>query len=160
MLELVVNNDLTTEEMNLITHMMQYEEGIRGIFFDKLSRFYSASVIALIKLDNIPIGFLMALSEQTNNMLFLDLGIKSDYRGKGYGTIAKKIFLEKYNGPEFIFTEVKDTNIGANMSSSKIGTLVYQTEDGRNFYLLNKSVEELYESGTYNDLVRHTNWSR
>ena len=156
MLNVVVNGDLTHEDHMFIIKCMQEEPGIMEIFHNKISRLYTAGVEMLLLLDDEPIGFLLALNENTQNLLFLDLGIIKKYRGKGYGTLAKEIFMKIYKGDEFIITETRNTNIGANKSSSKIGSLVYQKDD-INFYLLNSSIEEFKNSPAYQEFLTHVN---
>ena len=61
------------------------DPGIREIFGGKITRVAASEISLLIELNDIPIGFINLVSENIDNILFLDMGISENYRGKGYG---------------------------------------------------------------------------
>lgn len=136
-----------------IDYMMGHEPGIKEIFYLKRNRLYSSQLAALIRVDDIDVGFLNVVDEGLRNMLFIDQGIIERYRGCGYGKEAIISLINEGIFDEYLIGETKKNNILANNSASKIATLVHQNND-RNYYLFNNNLNQFLNSNEYKVLVK------
>lgn len=143
------NRQLSDKECCIIRDMMLYEDGIRQIFGNN-NRLIGAAYDGLVKYDDEYIGFFLLVEERIKGIYFIDRGIKEQYRGLGIGTLILEYIINNYRGNH----ETKKSNIAANKSASKYGTLIYSTDD-LNYYLFNKSKEEFIESGMYDRFVEY-----
>lgn len=136
-----------------IRYMMVNEPGIKEIFSDKISRLVDSDLSLLIMEDTTPIGFINLVNENIDDMLFLDMGIIEQYRGKGYGKKAVQKLLEISKGYiyEFIIGETKTTNELANAMTNDFAALVNTTEEGFNYYLFPASRKEEFEKSDFFD---------
>lgn len=149
-----------------IINMMTNEEGIKEIFKNSFSRFASSILSFLIKSNNETIGFMYLTPENINNFLLIDMGIKKQYRNKGYGNAAIKRLKEilqytKLYHSSYIISEVKDNNILCNnMLKNQNSKLVYSVEKDNqiyNYYLLQEELENQLLNGDIDKLIDHIN---
>jgi len=151
MLELIDKPyDVVSEK---IDYMMGHEPGIKEIFYLKRNRLFSSQLAALIRVDDIDVGFLNIVDEGLRNMLFIDQGIIERYRGRGYGKEAIISLINSGMFDEYLIDENKKNNILANNSASKIAPLVHQNSD-RNYYLFNNDLNQFLNSNEYKVLVK------
>ena len=140
-----------------IYEFMINEPGIKEIFSEKCTRLIASEFSLLIKLDDIPIGFINLVPENLDNILFLDMGICEKYRGKGYGKKAIKVLLECLGKrfSEYIIGETKETNELANYMSNEDAALIYQ-KNGYNYYIFPKEKKnEFMNSELYTEFKEH-----
>lgn len=107
------------------------DEDIRDTFNGfRADRIISSEYIFMIDLDDEPIGFILLVLEN-RNQLGLDMGIIKKYRNKGYGTEAMKLFKEaiKNKIDKELVAEVKKNNIGANKAIINGGFEFYKTKN-------------------------------
>lgn len=133
------------------------DPGIREIFGEKITRVAASEISLLIELNDIPIGFINLVSENINNILFLDMGISENYRGKGYGKEAIRILLDCLGEDitEYIIGETKETNSLANSMSNENAALVHQ-KNGLNYYIFPaERKEEFVNSNIYISFLEH-----
>jgi predicted acetyltransferase len=136
-------NDIE-EDIKTLYNIINNDEVIKGTFKNIDNRIVVSEYMLFIIMDQKPIGFILLVPEQVNKCLFIDMGIKCEYRSKGYGKKALEILLEQGNIEKYIIAETKNNNLLANSSASDIGILVYQN-DNKNYYLFNKE--------KYNDFI-------
>ena len=155
-----VRQCITKEDYDWIINKMEHGLGIREVFKDNTDRLKSSSIAAIITCDELPIGFIYVAHELSDERIgFVDMGIVSDKRGYGYGEQAMDIFLDKTKNIDmFLIAETKENNGITKRSLSKYDC-IYKKED-LNFYLLNRSLEELRETGLYEQLIDHLNSKR
>ena len=143
----------TSADSALITQYMNNSV----VFYGKTDRFTANSVSCLIYMDDEPIGFLNIGDEglSRDNILFLDILVDENHRGKGYGSKAYSNFKSRFSDDCFIIAETKESNIGANKSLEKNGINFY-SYNGLNYYLMDKDrLEELKSSPAYERLINH-----
>lgn len=100
-------------------------------------RLAASEISFLIYLNNEPIGFILLVGEhQRKDSLGIDIALKKEYRGKGYGKIALEIFKEKYltKIEDKIHVEVNKDNIAANKILDILDKEYIETIDNSNFY--------------------------
>ena len=150
----------TTDEYNWIINKMENNSGIKEVFRYNIDRLKSSSVATLVLQDNIPIGFIYIAHEMPDEEIgFIDMAIVNNKTGYGYGKDALDIFLNKAKNIDmFLIAETKKENEIAKRSLSKY-KCIYEKEDS-DFYLLNRSLEELKEEGLYEELINHLNSKR
>ena len=137
-----------------IDYMMGHEPGIKEIFYNKRQRLFCTALACLIKEGRTELGFLNLVSENVDNILFLDQGILQKYRGMGYGKEAIRTLLLYNNFQEYIMAETKKTNILANSSAQKISKLVYETDE-KNYYLFQKErVNQFLDSKEFYEMKK------
>ena len=153
--DVYLKNMYTNEYMNEIYNLMENEEGIKEIFHGKQDRISSSVAACLIKKEEITIGFFLLTTENLNNVLFLDVGIKKEYRSKGIGkAICSEIIKQKISN-EFIIAETRKDNVAANDSIRFQSSLVYSINN-LNYYLLDKDrLQEFLESPTYIEFIKY-----
>ena len=79
-----------------------------------ITRILNSSYSGLIQKDNITIGFIMLVYNPDTNEHELDIGIKSEYRNHGYGTIALCIMKEIITREKAkVNIQIKNENISA-----------------------------------------------
>ena len=139
--------------------MMNNEKGIQEIFAGRLDRLLSSEFSWLIVLDEEEVGFANLVREKSNyDFLFLDLGIKEKYRGKGIGTEVLRLLTEMPIN-NYVLLETKINNISANKINQKVGCLI-DTIGEQNYYLLQTGrVKEFIDSNMMRKLGEHLNTS-
>ena len=140
-----------------IKKMMNEENGIKEIFANKIDRLSSACCSILVTEDSNEIGFVNIVHECINKFLFVDLGIKEQYRGCGYSKAIMSNIKELTNfWNEFLIAETKKSNIAANKGLNKIGIEIFSYND-LNYYLINtnKYSELISNEELFNSLKRH-----
>lgn len=129
------------EDYNVLSNMMNNEDGIKEIFANRLDRIQTADSSWLIKMNGKYVGFVNLVCEKLNHdYLFLDMGVIKAYRGKGIGKQALeevKRIIEEENFSEYVLMETRKSNIGANKAAEEIGCYLAEFGD-RNVYLLQK----------------------
>lgn len=150
----------TDAEYIYVNDLMYSEPGIREIFFGKQTRAMFSYHLFIIEIDGKDAGFIYTADEKLEYFGFVDMGLKKQYRGKGYGTRAMlelvKFYLENY--PEYkmyLIGETKVYNDAANHSANNVGSFLFKYED-RNFYLINDHMmDDLLETGNIELLKQH-----
>ena len=104
-----------------------------------ISRILTSIYTALIILDDEVIGFVLFVDNERTGKVEIDMGILSDYRNKGYGTMVLKklksiIIQEKLD----VEIEIKEFNVGAINSVVKNGFVLNRKIEDRNYYVLGK----------------------
>lgn len=150
---------LITEPYGLVAekidYMMGHEDGIKEIFYNKRNRLQCSEMASLIYNNNEPVGFLNVVNQGIDNVLFIDGGITQIYRGKGYGKEALNILLESNLFDEYLIGETQNTNLLANASVSKIGSLVL-ANNNLNYYLLQRElVKQFMDSEEFTKLKNY-----
>lgn len=126
-----------------VIKMMDYEPGIKEIFKARKDRLDASNVVSLITLENKEIvGFLNLVTEDLNDVYFLDMGIKEKYRNLGIGKEAIKIIKENIKD-KYIVGETKQDNISTNTIATKLNHQVLYKEDDRVFYLIGDEKEKI-----------------
>lgn len=150
----------TKKEYDWIEEQMENSVGIKEVFEYNANRLKTSSVATLVFDNNIPIGFIYIAHEMPDEKIgFIDMGIINNKIGNGYGKQALDIFLNKTKNIDmFLIAETKKENEIAKRSLSKY-ECIYQKDDS-DFYLLNRSLEELKEEGLYEELTNHLNSNR
>lgn len=140
-----------------IGKMMREEAGIKEIFANKLDCLSSACCSILVTENGNEIGFVNIVHECVNKFLFVDIGIKEQYRGYGYSKVIMSNIQELTESwDEFLIAETKVSNIAANKGLNEIGKLVDCYND-LNYYLINtiKYNELVSNEDLYNLLKNH-----
>lgn len=153
--EIILKNAFNNEDTSKIFDMMNNEEGINDIFRNRLDRLMTSEYSRLIIYDYEEIGFVNLVREKCDeNFLFLDMGIKEAYRGKGIGKrILKK--LVKIDFEDFIIIETKEDNESAVVSAKQVGCYL-TTIAGKNYYLLQRDrLEEFIDFDGMSKLAQH-----
>ena len=152
--KITLREAVTNDDFIYIRNLFLCEPGIKEIFCNKETRLICVYHNFIIELDGKPIGFINTVDEQLEKFLFVDMGIKKQYRGKHYGERAilelKKFYLDNYpNYRYYLIGETKEYNDAANRSAQKTGSFLACKGD-INFYILNDEMEEdMHESGYY-----------
>lgn len=147
-----------------IKNMMQNEEGIKEIFERRTSRLISSSLALLVIENEQEIGFVYLTSESISKFLFVDIGIKKQFRGNGYSEQIMngiKQIVEKWE--PFVIAETKVNNISANSGLKKIGRFLYTNEDTNlNYYLIqdNRYDELINNQKLFESLKKHNSGSK
>lgn len=147
-----------------IMNMMQNEEGIKEIFARRTSRLISSSLAMLVIENEQEIGFVYLTSEVIRNFLFVDIGIKKQFRGNGYSEQIMsgiKQIVEKWD--QFVIAETKVNNVPANSGLKKIGKFLYTNEDTNlNYYLIqeNRYDELINNKKLFESLKKHNSGSK
>lgn len=142
-----------------ILNMMNNIPGIKDVFYDRTDRLATSEYSMLILKDDLIIGFINLVVEKDDyHFLFIDMGIKPEYRKQGIGThVLKEVKrkLEEIDENRFVIGETKISNKNANGCIKDIGYLLME-ESGRNFYLLQKErLPEFAHNGFYKELYDH-----
>lgn len=117
-----------------ILEMIRSDEGLRSTFSgnrNTVSRLAYTDYSALIKVGRKNVGFIMLVANDKTGKHEIDMGILSQYRGKGYGSQAlaylKKIIL---NSPGLdIEIQTKQVNEAAIRSITKNGFVLSRQDD-------------------------------
>ena len=142
-----------------ISNMMDNVEGIKDVFYGKYDRIITSEYSYLIMKNELVIGFINLVREKGNkDFLFIDMGIKPEYRKQGIGTWAiervKKVLLVE-DEESFVIGQTKINNKGGNGSIKDLGCFIGQYDD-TNLYLLQEArVKELIDGGYYTELMNH-----
>lgn len=148
----------SNEDYIKIKNMMVSEPGIYEIFGNKLDRLIASPISFLILKEEEIIGFVNLVDEDVPHVLYIDKGIIKKHRGNHYSEQANEILCQVMPTSYYLIGETKSNNIPANRCASKTGTLIYQKEFGKgylNFYLMNRSLEELKSDDIYPELIEH-----
>ena len=103
----------------------------------RTDRLAASEITFLIYHNNTPIGFILLVREnQRRNSLGIDIAIKKEYRGNGYGKLAMEIFKEHYLPliEEHIHVQVSKNNIPANKVISVLDKEYLETIDNSDYY--------------------------
>ena len=151
----------SADDINDLVDLMNTEEGIKEIFGNRIDRIMTSAYRFLIKYSEKIIGFINLVVEDNNKrFLFIDMGIKKEYRGKGIGTASiKKLkeLLKENNIDTYVIGETKVTNKGGNQVIDNNGCLLMKFED-KNIYLLqNERAKEFIDDNSYDKLKEHFN---
>lgn len=107
------------------------DEDIKDTFngFRK-DRIICSEYIFMINLNDIPIGFILLVLEN-KNQLGIDIGIIKKYRNKGYGKEAIRLLKKIVNNnlDKDLIAEVKKDNISANKTIANGGFKFYETKN-------------------------------
>lgn len=147
---------VATEPIDKVSKMvykyMKNEPGIKEIYKNKMDRLTSSVLVSLILLNDEPIGFLNMVRENVDGVLFADMGIKQEYRGKGYGSKAlKSLYNQGYKPQEYIIIETLTSNTLGNLSALSHAILIYEYDD-KNYYLV--------DDGRYNEFINSIIYSK
>lgn len=122
-----------------LNHYYYMDEEINHTFGgERKDRMLNASAASIIKLGNNEIGFLL-LVEETNNQYNIDMGILKKYRGKGYSTMALKLFkeqLEQYELDYLISTHINNKPANSILIANSFE--IVKTENSFRYYTLKR----------------------
>lgn len=125
-----------------ILDMIFSDDDLRKTFMgDKntQSRLINSVYSALIKKEDIDVGFVMLVENMRTNKYEIDMGILKEYRSKGYGTEALKILKGIIlNNKLDVEIQIKKVNIGAIKSVLNNGFTLCREDVTCNYYGLNK----------------------
>ena len=151
----LVSVDNEEKTLEIIDMINQYDS-LRSEFGDKIDRLACSEYSFLIKKNEDTVGFANLVYEKEDyRFLFLDIGIKDEYQGKG---IAKEVQkqIEKFEVPQYIIIETSINNHKA-INSLKSRIRIKVIED-RVFYLLQrKRYEEFIVFNGVDNLIDHYN---
>lgn len=126
---------LAPNEQGIVLEMIRKDEGLQETFSgsrNTLTRIANSAYTALIKKGKTNVGFIMLVENGRTHKFEIDMGILSQYRGKGYGSQAlaqlKNIIL---NNPEPLDIEIqtKQVNEAAIRSVMKNGFVLYRQDE-------------------------------
>ena len=135
-------------EINVIytTEPSEYEK-IKTLYYDpkinktfngcRIDRLVASEISFLIYHRNEPIGFILLVREKIRpNSLGIDIALKEEYRGKGYGKLAMEIFKTKYLKliEENLYAEINTNNIAAQKTIKVLDTEYTNTVNNSEFY--------------------------
>lgn len=126
-------------EQKLVLDLIHSDEELVETFSgsrNTVKRMANSGYTALIKQGNTDVGFIMLVWNGRSEKFEIDMGILSQYRGKGYGTQALALLKEIIlNNPDKLDVEIqaKQVNEAAIRSIQKNGFVLYR-EDSECFY--------------------------
>ena len=146
----------TTEKRQEVFDMMLNSPGIKEFYTNKLTNIITSRYTFIIKLDDTTVGLINLVREEDNNdFLFLDIGIKEEYRNKGIATEMMK-FISIIPIKEYVV--VKSNNIYVNKALKKIGCNKVYEHNFHNIYLLQKDrYKQFIENNVTEKLAKHFN---
>mgnify|MGYP003500272630 CR=1 FL=1 len=125
-------NKLEFGEERVVLDMIHADEGLKSTFSgsrNTLTRIANADYTALIKVGNKTVGFIMLVYNGRTDKHEIDMGILSEHRGKGYGTIAlgklKQLIIA--NGLN-VDIQTRQVNEAAIKSIVKNGFVLYKQD--------------------------------
>lgn len=130
------NNDLSIYNRSIAIMNTLFNE---GVFSGKWDRHAYSTKSHLIHYNNDDIGFIYLIQENRlksingNPVLFIDMGIKKEYRGHGIGTYVLKEYIALYGHQAYLIGEVKKDNFSSNELSKTLGRKIL--ESNTNYYL-------------------------
>lgn len=129
---IIADNNTKLKE---VFEMMVNEKGIKEYYEDKLSRIIMSTYSFIIKYEDKTAGFINLIKEdENNNFLFLDIGVKEEYRKKRIATEMIK-FLSLIPIDDYII--VIASNNYLNKIAKKVGVKVCDYNK-QHVYLLQK----------------------
>ena len=142
-----------------IMNMMNNIPGIKEIYHDKENRVLDSDYSMLILKDSLIIGFINLVVEKSDeSFLFIDMGLKPEYRNQGIGKqVLRRIKrkLEEIDETRFVLYETKVNSKSGNGCINDVGYLLTEHE-GKNIYLLQKErAPEFAYNGFYKELYDH-----
>lgn len=142
-----------------IISMMNNVSGINDVFKNRDDRVVTSAYSKLIMHDDIIVGFINLVVEKANyDFLFIDMGIKPEFRKKGIGKWAINEIrkeMNKINEEAFIIGQTKINNKGGNGSIKDQSCFIGQYEDTNLFLLQEERVKEFIDNGYYSKLMDH-----
>lgn len=111
-------------------------------FCGKNTRLFASFLSYVITEDNEDIGFLYLVKENYNNILFMDIGVISKYRGRGIASSATKevVDIMTQHFSDFVIAEVRSNNI----ASLKVVEKLNGIKVGEQHYLLQPERKKEY----------------
>ena len=146
----------TTEKLKEVFDLMTNEKGIKEFYTNKLTNIITSRYTFIIKLNDTTVGLInLVREEDDNNFLFLDIGIKEEYRNKGIATEMMK-FISTIPIKEYVL--VKSNNIYVNKALKELGCNKVYEHDFHNIYLLqNNKYKQFIENNVIEKLAKHFN---
>lgn len=97
-----MNKNITLEKLNIgeeqkILDIIYSDENLENTFGtgnNRISRLLNSTYAAIIKNNNIPVGFIMMSIPNQTNTHEIDIGILTQYQRKGYGSEALQLLKE------------------------------------------------------------------
>ncbi len=144
------------EKISEIFDMMTEDNGIKDYYEDKLSSIIKSAYSFIIKCDDKTAGFINLLREaEYEKFLFLDIGIKDEYRNRGIATDMIK-FIASLPLKDYVF--IKSNNQYINKAIIKLGCKKIIEYQNDNIYLLqNEKYEQFITDKEIEKLDIHFN---
>lgn len=140
MKENVTLKRLSYNEEEKILDIINNDEILKETFcgeHNTITRILNSSYTGLIQKNDTIIGFIMLVHNPDTNEHELDIGIKSEYRNQGYGTIALSIMKEIITKEQAkVIIQIKNENISAKKMVKK-NNFNFVTKDNKYSYYCN-----------------------
>ena len=142
-----------------IQKMMNEEPSISKIFKNRFDRLATSLVSCLIinEEDEI-IGFFNLVEEKHNqDFYFLDMGIKTEYQGKGYAKEINERIVNLKGIDRSIIVETQTSNIKAikSLSNGKTAIKLFEQNDSAYFLLDKNQIDEFIKKDGMQKLAEH-----
>ena len=128
-------------EERIVLDMIRQDNKLTETFSgsrNTLSRIANADYTALIKVGNKTVGFIMLVGNGRTGKHEIDMGILTEYRGKGYGTIALGQLKQIILNSEGLDVEIQTSQVNeaAIRSIVKNGFVLCRQDKEYNYYIL------------------------
>ena len=142
-----------------IINMMNNVSGINDVFKNREDRVLTSAYSMLIMKDEIIVGFInLVVEKEDYDFLFIDMGIKPEYRKQGIGKyVINEIRKEmnEVNEEAYIIGQTKKNNKGGNGCIKNQACYIGDYEDTNLFLLQEEKVKEFIDDGYYTKLMSH-----